>query len=543
MAQRPLRSGREKVVFRQEARALLKRGADQMAWVLRATLGPTARVVAIEKLTSRAEAPEILDDGATIARRIIEIPNRYVNMGAMLIRHLAWKQHEAVGDGTATAAVLAHAVLSEATRYIAAGGNPMLLKRGVEKALHVALAELQALSTPLETADQVAALATAATGDPEMGGYIGEMFDIVGRDGYIQVMESPSTKTDREYVEGVIWDRGYLSPYMVTDPERMEAVLDDALVLVTDHIIKRASELIPVMEKVHQAGFKNFFIVANDIESEPLSLLVANKQQGVLTTLAVKAPGYGDRRIRILEDLAIITGGRPFLDDAGDRLEEARLEDLGRAQRVWANRDYFSIIGGYGDPARIRQRIAMIKSELPTVTDDYEREKMRERLGKLAGGVAILRVGAATKTELEEKKNRAERAVALIRAAVEEGVVPGGGAAYLALIPALERIAAQGDEKVGVRILQRALEEPLRAIVENAGYESDPIIAELQTRPRGWGFDVLRGTFVDMREAGILDATKVLRLALEKGVSGAIMAFTTEALVLRNLEYDLNLNP
>ncbi len=543
MAQRPLRSGREKVVFRQEARALLKRGADQMAWVLRATLGPTARVVAIEKLTSRAEAPEILDDGATIARRIIEIPNRYVNMGAMLIRHLAWKQHEAVGDGTATAAVLAHAVLSEATRYIAAGGNPMLLKRGVEKALHVALAELQALSTPLETADQVAALATAATGDPEMGGYIGEMFDIVGRDGYIQVMESPSIKTDREYVEGVIWDRGYLSPYMVTDPERMEAVLDDALVLVTDHIIKRASELIPVMEKVHQAGFKNFFIVANDIESEPLSLLVANKQQGVLTTLAVKAPGYGDRRIRILEDLAIITGGRPFLDDAGDRLEEARLEDLGRAQRVWANRDYFSIIGGYGDPARIRQRIAMIKSELPTVTDDYEREKMRERLGKLAGGVAILRVGAATKTELEEKKNRAERAVALIRAAVEEGVVPGGGAAYLALIPALERIAAQGDEKVGVRILQRALEEPLRAIVENAGYESDPIIAELQTRPRGWGFDVLRGTFVDMREAGILDATKVLRLALEKGVSGAIMAFTTEALVLRNLEYDLNLNP
>jgi chaperonin GroEL len=543
MAQRPLRSGREKVVFRQEARALLKRGADQMAWVLRATLGPTARVVAIEKLTSRAEAPEILDDGATIARRIIEIPNRYVNMGAMLIRHLAWKQHEAVGDGTATAAVLAHAVLSEATRYIAAGGNPMLLKRGVEKALHVALEELKALSTPLETADQVAALATAATGDPEMGGYIGEMFDIVGRDGYIQVMESPSTKTDREYVEGVIWDRGYLSPYMVTDPERMEAVLDDALVLVTDHIIKRASELIPVMEKVHQAGFKNFFIVANDIESEPLSLLVANKQQGVLTTLAVKAPGYGDRRIRILEDLAIITGGRPFLDDAGDRLEEARLEDLGRAQRVWANRDYFSIIGGYGDPARIRQRIAMIKSELPTVTDDYEREKMRERLGKLAGGVAILRVGAATKTELEEKKNRAERAVALIRAAVEEGVVPGGGAAYLALIPALERIAAQGDEKVGVRILQRALEEPLRAIVENAGYESDPIIAELQTRPRGWGFDVLRGTFVDMREAGILDATKVLRLALEKGVSGAIMAFTTEALVLRNLEYDLNLNP
>ncbi len=543
MAQRPLRSGREKVVFRQEARALLKRGADQMAWVLRATLGPTARVVAIEKLTSRAEAPEILDDGATIARRIIEIPNRYVNMGAMLIRHLAWKQHEAVGDGTATAAVLAHAVLSEATRYIAAGGNPMLLKRGVEKALHVALEELKALSAPLETADQVAALATAATGDPEMGGYIGEMFDIVGRDGYIQVMESPSTKTDREYVEGVIWDRGYLSPYMVTDPERMEAVLDDALVLVTDHIIKRASELIPVMEKVHQAGFKNFFIVANDIESEPLSLLVANKQQGVLTTLAVKAPGYGDRRIRILEDLAIITGGRPFLDDAGDRLEEARLEDLGRAQRVWANRDYFSIIGGYGDPARIRQRIAMIKSELPTVTDDYEREKMRERLGKLAGGVAILRVGAATKTELEEKKNRAERAVALIRAAVEEGVVPGGGAAYLALIPALERIEAQGDEKVGVRILQRALEEPLRAIVENAGYESDPIIAELQTRPRGWGFDVLRGTFVDMREAGILDATKVLRLALEKGVSGAIMAFTTEALVLRNLEYDLNLNP
>lgn len=543
MAQRPLRSGREKVVFRQEARALLKRGADQMAWVLRATLGPTARVVAIEKLTSRAEAPEILDDGATIARRIIEIPNRYVNMGAMLIRHLAWKQHEAVGDGTATAAVLAHAVLSEATRYIAAGGNPMLLKRGVEKALHVALEELKALSTPLETADQVAALATAATGDPEMGGYIGEMFDIVGRDGYIQVMESPSIKTDREYVEGVIWDRGYLSPYMVTDPERMEAVLDDALVLVTDHIIKRASELIPVMEKVHQAGFKNFFIVANDIESEPLSLLVANKQQGVLTTLAVKAPGYGDRRIRILEDLAIITGGRPFLDDAGDRLEEARLEDLGRAQRVWANRDYFSIIGGYGDPARIRQRIAMIKSELPTVTDDYEREKMRERLGKLAGGVAILRVGAATKTELEEKKNRAERAVALIRAAVEEGVVPGGGAAYLALIPALERIEAQGDEKVGVRILQRALEEPLRAIVENAGYESDPIIAELQTRPRGWGFDVLRGTFVDMREAGILDATKVLRLALEKGVSGAIMAFTTEALVLRNLEYDLNLNP
>jgi chaperonin GroEL len=536
-----------RVFFGLPARKAFLRGVDKMAQLVQPTLGPLPRNVAIQPLVGTDKSPELLDDGGTILRRVIELPDRYESMGAMLIRQLAWKVKDEVGDGTTTAVVIAQSIMHEATRYIEAGGNPMIIRRGIERGLPAALAYLETLRTPIETQDEITQVAIAATGDQEMGRFLGEMFDIVGPDGTITVEESPRAFLDRRYIEGVTWDKGYVSPYMVTDQDRMEAVLDSPLVLITDRWIKDAAQMVPLMQRLYAAGEKKLFVVANDVEGEALALLVTNKMHDRLITVGVKAPGYGERRGRILEDLAILTGAQVISEDAGDMLEDVQLEHLGRAQRIWVNKDYFSIIGGGGDPQRLRDRIGEVKKDIQYFKkskDEYEEGKARERLGKLAGGVAILTVGAATESDVKLLKARAEDGVRTLRAAIEEGVVPGGGAALLWCAEQLRQIEATGDEAVGLRILARALEEPMRRIIVNAGLEDAPIIERVREKGPGWGFDVHRGEVAEMVVAGVYDPARVVRVAVDTGVSGAMMGITTEALVLRkHTQYDIATNP
>src|SRR5262245_41487887 len=538
---------KKRVIFRLQARRALLSGVDQMARLVRPTLGPVHRNVAIAPIVGTDKSPELLDDAGTILRRVIEMPDKYENMGAMLMRHLAWKIKEEVGDGTATAIVIAQQILVETTRYVEAGGNAMFIARGIERGLAAALKALDEQSITVDSQEEITRVALAATGDEEMARFLGEMFDIVGSDGTITVEESKRAGLDRRYIEGVTWDKGYVSPYMVTDQDRMEATLDSPVLLITDRWIKSAAELIPLMTRLFEAGEKNLFIIANDIESDGLALLVTNKLHDRLISVGVKAPGYGDRRMKILEDLCILTGARLVSEDAGDMLEDVQLSDLGRAQRVWANKAYFSVIGGAGDPQRLRERLAEVKKDIKyhhEKKDEYERDKARERLGKLAGGVAILTVGAATESDVKLRKARAEDAVRTVRCAIEEGVVPGGGAALLACADAVRKVEATGDARVGLQILARALEEPMRRIVVNSGFEDSPILEQVRAAGPGYGFDVVAGQVSKMVEAGIYDPTRVVRFALETGVSGALMGVTTEALILRkHSEHDIAVNP
>ena len=537
----------ERVIFSLRARRALLRGIDQMGRLVGPTLGPISRNVAIMPIVGTNKSPELLDDAGTILRRIIEIPDKYENIGAMLMRHLAWKVKEEVGDGTATAIILAQSIIRESVRYIEAGGNAMMIRRGIEKGIPVVLKTIDDLSITVDTQEEITKVATAASGNEEMGRYLGEMFDIVGVDGTITVEETPRAVIDRRYIEGVTWDKGYLSPYMVTDQDRMEATLDSPAILITDRWIKKAGELVPLMQKLFEAGEKSLFVVANDIEGDALALLVTNKMHERLVTVAVKAPGYGDRRMKILEDLCILSGARFVSEDAGDSLEEVQISDLGRAQRVWANKDYFSVIGGAGDPKKLRDRIGEVKKDIRNFhekKDEYERDKARERLGKLSGGVAILTVGAATESDVKLLKQKAEDAVRTVRAAVEDGVIPGGGAALLACSDALREIEAEGDEKIGLMILARALEEPMRRIIRNAGHEDAPILGHVREHGPGWGYDVLQQQTVEMVPAGIYDPTRVVRFAVATAISGALMGVTTEALVLRkHSQYDTAVNP
>jgi chaperonin GroEL len=533
------------VLLRPGARTALAQGVDQMANVLRVTLGPYARAVVMAPIIS-TRPPELLTDSATIARRIIELPNPYVNMGAMLIRHMAWRVREKVGNGSATAAVIAQALLHEANYQTAAGTNVMMLKRGIDRGLDVAYETLAGLAKPMETPEQIEAMAVAAAaGDVEIGRYVAEMLEIIGTDGVILVEDSVGRKTDREYVEGLQWDSGYVSAYFCTDLDRMEAVVENPVIVSTDVNVETVEQILPIMEQVmakkEELGIGGFVLIANEISGPALAVMVANTEKKTLPCLGIKAPGAGDRRVRILEDVAILTGGRMIAEDAGDKMEEATFADIGRARRVWANRDFFSIVGGQGDQSAIRQRINEIKLLLPGADGDYEREKMRERMGKLQGGVGILKVGAPSEREREIKKQRGEEAIAAARAAAEEGVVPGGGAAYLACLPALEALAvglvANGsqedkDEALGVRVLMGALQAPTEWIIRNAGVNPRPILARLREAPPGHGYDVVQGKIVDMTEAGILDPLKVVKTALETGASTGIMALTTDALVL-----------
>jgi len=536
------------VLLKPRSRAALTRGVDQMANVLRVTLGPLARAVVMAPIIS-SRAPELLTDSATIARRIIEFPDPYENMGAMLIRHMAWRMREKVGNGAATAAVIAQALIHEANYQASAGANVMMLRRGIEKGLERADEELKRLAKPMDSPEDIEALAIAAAGgDKEIGRYVAEMLEIIGTDGVIVVEDHAGMKSDREYVEGLQWDSGYVSGYFCTDLDRMEAVVESPVILSTDLNVETVDQILPIMEQIMEhkdrLGIGGFVLIANEISGPALAVLVANTEKKTLQCLGIKAPGAGDRRVRILEDVAILTGGRMIAEDAGDKTEEAKFEDLGRAKRVWANRDFFSIVGGQGDQAAIRQRIQEIRKLLPDADSDYERDKMRERLGKLQGGIGILKVGAPSERERETKKQRGEEAVAAARAAAEEGVVPGGGAAYFACLPVLEELAKslEGDEAVGVRVLMKAMQAPTEWIVRNAGANYKAILARLRQSPPGFGYDAVEGRIVDMTEGGILDPLKVVRTALETGVSAGTMALTTDALVL-TAKRDPSVNP
>jgi chaperonin GroEL len=519
------------VKFDQEARVALKQGVDVMSRLIRVTLGPRARTVAINPIVMGSRPPEILDDGATIARRTLGIANPFEDMGAMIIRGLACKIGDTVGDGSATGVVIAQSILDASMRYVTAGGNAMFVKRGIEKALKVALVELEKQSRPVADPDDLRRVAATCARDPRIAGMIGEIFDIIGRDGVVTVENGNTTGIEREYIEGIQWDKGWVSPYLVTDNERMEISLDNPVVLVTDRHLSKAEDVLPILTCAFQHGEKQLFIVAGDIAGDALATLVSNKQRGVMLIGGAKAPGYGDRRYRSLEDIAIFTGGRYMSEDAGHTPDRITYDFFGRARRVWCNKEFFTILEGMGDPTAIRKRIAQIKAEIPTVTDEFERTKMRERLGKLSGGMAILKIGGATDIERDERKLQAEDAVIATRSAVETGLLPGGGAALLGCIPAVEALDLVGDEQMGVEILARALEAPTRQILVNGGFAPNPLIAELRTRPPGWGFDVINGEIVDMWEAGIIDPLGVVKAALETATSTALMALTTEALV------------
>lgn len=530
------------VLLQEDARVALKRGVDKMSHLIRVTLGPRARTVAVQPIVGTNKPPEILDDGATIARRTLQLPDPFEDIGAMIIRQLACKIGDTTGDGSATAVVIAQNVLESSIRYVAAGGNPMFVKRGVEKALAVALDELDKQARPVESPDDLQRIASACTRDPKIASMIGEIFDIIGRDGVVIVENAHGTTIDREYVEGIQWDKGWVSPYLVTDKQRMEASLENVLVCVTDRFLSKAEEVLPLLNLVLQQGEKQLFVVAGDLSGDALATLVSNKEKGIITTVAVKAPGYGNRRIRILEDIALFTGGEVIREDAGELFENVTINQLGRARRVWCNRDFFTVVEGAGDPAAIRKRVAQIKLELPTVTDDYERGKMRERLGKLSGGLALLKIGAPTELEREEKKLQAEDAVMATRLALESGMVAGGGSALLACIPAVEQLALVGDEAMGVEILAKALEAPTRQILRNGGFDPNPIIADLRRRPAGWTFDVVEEQVVNAWDAGIVDPLTVVRTALETAVSSALMALTTQVLIRKQKPQE-SLNP
>lgn len=517
----------KELLFGEEARRALERGVDKLADAVKVTLGPKGRNVVLEKSYG---APTITNDGVSIAREI-ELKDQYENMGAQTLKEVATKTNDVAGDGTTTATVLAQAIFKEGLKNVAAGANPMLIKRGIEKAVARVVEEISNLAQPVEGREAVAQVATISAGnDEEIGELIAEAMEKVGQDGVISVEESKSMGTSLDVVEGMQFDRGYLSPYMVTDADTMEASLDEPYILITDKKLSSIQELLPVLEKVAQTG-KPLLIIAEDVEGEALATLVLNKIRGVFTCVAVKAPGFGDRRKAMLEDIAILTGGQVITEDLGLKLENADLDMLGRAAKVNVTKEETTIVEGYGDKEKIQGRIKQIKVEIENTTSDFDREKLQERLAKLAGGVAVIQVGAATETELKEKKHRIEDALSATRAAVEEGIVAGGGTTLVDAISVLDELKLEGDEATGVDIIRRALEAPVRLIADNAGYEGSVIVEKVKEREKGVGFDAMKGEFVNMIQAGIVDPAKVTRSALQNAASAAAMLLTTECLV------------
>ena len=513
--------------FNSAARDALQRGVDKLANTVRVTLGPRGRNVVLDK---KFGAPTITNDGVTIAKEI-ELENPYENMGAQLLKEVATKTQDVAGDGTTTATVLAQAMVHSGLRLVTAGANPMFLKRGMDRAVQSVIAELKKQSKPIKTPAEIANVATiSANNDPEIGKLISEAMEKVGKDGVITVEEAKSLDTSLETVEGLQFDRGYLSPYFVTDPERMEAVLEDAYILIHDKKVASIKDIIPILEKVSQVG-KPLLVIAEDMEGEALATLVVNKLRGVLNTCAVKAPGFGDRRRAMLEDIGILTGGRLITEEAGLKLENAILTDLGRAKRVVVDKDNTTIIEGAGKKTDIKARIDQIKKEIEDSTSDYDKEKLQERLAKLAGGVAVVHVGAATEIEMKEKKARVEDALAATKSAVEEGIVPGGGVALLRAQSALASLEAKGDEKSGIDIVSQALETPVKTIASNAGAEGAIVVERLRTQKGAMGYNAATGQYEDLLQAGIVDPTKVTRSALQNAVSIASLVLTTEAVI------------
>jgi chaperonin GroEL len=514
--------------FDEEARSSLLRGVNVLAQAVKATLGPKGRNVVIDK---KFGSPTITKDGVTVAKEV-ELKDKYENMGAQLIKEVASKTSDVAGDGTTTATVLAEAIFREGLRNVTAGANPMGLKRGIDAAVEAVAAELKRLSKSTKDKKEIAQVATiASNNDRTIGDLLAEAMEKVGKDGVITVEESKSAETVLDLVEGMQFDRGYLSPYFVTDPERMEAVLEDAIILIYEKKLSAMKDMLPLLEQVARTG-KQFLIIAEDVEGEALATLVVNKLRGTLKATAVKAPGFGDRRKAMLEDIAILTGGKAITEDLGIKLENIKLEDLGKAKKVVVDKDNTTIVEGGGKASGIEARIKQIRAQIEETTSDYDREKLQERLAKLAGGVAVVKVGAATETAMKEKKARVEDALNATRAAVEEGIVPGGGVALLRASTAIDKLKLEGDEKVGAAIVRRACEEPIRQIVENAGLEGSVIIEKVKAeKTLTRGFDAESMEFVDMIQAGIIDPTKVERVALQNAASVAALLLTTEALI------------
>ena len=518
----------KQLVFDAQARRQLKTGIDALANAVKVTLGPRGRNVAIDK---KWGAPTITHDGVTVAKEI-ELEDHFENMGAQMLKQAATKTNDVAGDGTTTATVLAQAIVTEGLRNLAAGANPMLLKRGIDAGTRAVVDEIKKLSIPVKGNSDIEHIAAIAGNDPDIGKLLAQAMDKVGHDGVITVEEGKGLKVEVEYTEGMQFDRGYISPYFVSDLQRMEASLDEPYVLLTDKKISGTSDLIPVLEKLVQTGHKDMLIVAEDVDAEALATLVVNKLRGILNVVAVKAPGFGDRRKEMLRDLATLTGATLISAEVGKQLEDAGLEDLGQARRIVATKDDTTIIEGRGTPEDIQGRIKQIKVQIDETTSDYDKEKLQERLAKLSGGVAVIKVGAATEIELKEKKARVEDALHAPRAAIEEGIIPGGGATLLRAASAVDALALDGDQHTGAEILKRALQEPLRQLVANAGLEGSVVIEHLSREKRtNWGFDVLSESYVDLVKAGIIDPAKVTRSALENAASVAGMILSTEALV------------
>ncbi len=517
----------KEILFDVRAREAILKGVNTLADAVKVTLGPKGRNVIIEKSFG---APTITKDGVTVAKEI-ELENKFENMGAQMVKEVASRTSDVAGDGTTTATLLAQALYREGSKLVAAGNNPMEIKRGIEKAVNVVVEQLKKLSKPTKDHKEIAQVGIiSANGDSTIGNIIAEAMGKVGKEGVITVEEAKGLETTLEVVEGMQFDRGYLSPYFVSDPERMEAVLEDPYILIHEKKISSMKDLLPLLEQVARAG-KPLLIVAEEIEGEALATLVVNKLRGTLNACAVRAPGFGDRRKAMLEDIATLTGGRVIAEDLGIKLETVTLKDLGRAKRVTIDKDNTTIVDGAGKKTDIEARVKQIRAQIEETTSDYDREKLQERLAKLVGGVAVINVGAATETEMKEKKARVEDAMHATRAAVEEGIVPGGGVAYLRCLPALEKLEVSGGEKFGVDIVRRALEEPLRWIVANGGWEGSIVVNKVREGAGAFGFNAESGQYEDLLKAGVIDPTKVTRFALQNASSVASLMLTTEAMV------------
>jgi chaperonin GroEL len=516
----------KQLVFDETARRGLKRGVDRLADAVRVTIGPKGRNVVLDK---KYGSPTITNDGVTIARDI-ELQDPFENMGAQLLKEVATKTDDVAGDGTTTAIVLGQAIVAEGLRNVSSGANPMLIKRGIEKGVDAIVAELKRQARPVESHADVAAVAAISAADPAVGEMIAEVMDKVGKDGVITVEEGQSLGLETEFTEGMQFDRGYLSAYFVTNADRMEAVLENPVILITDRKVSTVKDLLPALENAMQQG-KPALIIAEDIDGEALATLVVNKLRGTLSVLAVKAPGFGDRRKETLRDMAVLTGGTVISEEIGRKLDGVTADDFGHARRVIATKDDTTMIDGAGSQEQIKARMAQIKAQIEDTTSDYDKEKLQERLAKLAGGVAVIKVGAATEVELKEKKHRIEDALSTTRAAVEEGLVAGGGVALLQATPALDLVELVGDEAVGLSILRRALEAPLRQIADNAGAHGEVVVEAVRELPAGHGFDAMKGEYGDMFARGIVDAVKVTRSALQNAASIAGLVLTTETLI------------
>ncbi|MGP8080877.1 MAG: chaperonin GroEL [Dehalococcoidales bacterium] len=516
----------KQIIFGEDVRHSLKKGIDTLAEAVRVTLGPKGHCVALDK---KWGAPSVIDDGVTIAKDI-ELPDPFENMGAQLVKEAASKTNDACGDGTTTSTVLAHAIITQGFKNIAAGAESMALKRGISKAVEAVIEELKKSSTEVKGKEQIAQVATITAKDKVIGDLIAEVMEKVGKDGVITVEESKGISYETEFVEGMQFDRGYISAYFITNADKLEAVIEDPYILITDKKISAVADILPALEKILQTS-KNLLIIAEDVDGEALATLVVNKLRGTINVLAVKAPGFGDRRKAMLDDIATLTGGAVISEEVGRKLDSVSIEDLGRARRVSSDKDNTTIVEGKGKESDIKARIKQIKAQIEETTSDFDREKLQERMAKLSGGVAVIKVGAATEVELKERKHRVEDALSATRAAVEEGILPGGGVGLLNALPVLDKIKASGDEETGVDIIRKAVEEPIRWIANNAGKDGSVIVDAVKKSKKGVGYDAEKDEFGNMIEKGIIDPTKVVRSALQNAASIASMVLITESLV------------